>query len=85
MRWCPRCGGCIDENNYTCKCYALKDLDMEPKPNVKNLSNNKLLEEYENTIRYWHYSYCVPEPKFSKEELSAEINRRLNFYQNAAA
>jgi len=47
---------------------------------IKNLDNDSLIEEFEKTVRYWHYDLNDSKPKFELDDLRNEVlNRMKNF------
>lgn len=44
---------------------------------LKVMETAELMEEFEKTIRYWHYDYNMEKPKYSLDEIREEMVFRL--------
>lgn len=53
---------------------------MSAAPSVETLSNEDLVEQFSNMVRWWHYDPAgrAQPSSFALEDLHEEIHRRLN-------
>ena len=44
---------------------------------LENMSDEELIDEFEKTVRFWHYDINMEKPTFSLDELRAEMKLRM--------